>query len=131
MNEGDGAEWLDDIEIDDYAVRLWDPSTGRSVRIYLDGQVSWAGPNHGLSVLDNRIPQLVAEASQLGYDEATSRITRARRSLFEAMIGLGSGGSDQVAKLHREIESLRREIMEIREAMEGELIVTRKKDERE
>lgn len=88
MAEGNNdypADRIDVEEIDDYAMMIRNPATGQTIRVYPDGQIE--GMPDGFTVVDNRIPGLVAQAAELGYSEALSRIADARQRLFTSMVG--------------------------------------------
>lgn len=91
----EGSEHLPEPEreFDDFAFKVANPATGEVMRIYHDGQIE--GFPLGFTVVDNRIPELVGRAADLGYQEATLRISEARQRLFLDMIGPfreGKGG---------------------------------------
>lgn len=79
------SEVLPDIVMDDFAFSVTNPATGEVMRIYPDGQIE--GFPFGFSLVVNRIPALVQQAADLGYQEATLRIAEARQRLFMSMIG--------------------------------------------
>jgi len=72
-------------EVDGFAVSFTNPKTGKTIRIYPDGQAE--GLPAGFTVIVNRIPELVGRAAQLGFEEAGARIQSAHQELLVQMIG--------------------------------------------
>jgi hypothetical protein len=105
----EAPERIEDIEIDDYVFMVRN-SAGEEMKIYTDGQIT--GFPMGFSIVINRIDALIAEAGQLGYDEAMSRITAARRQHFLNMVGTELSPMNNVI---RDKDYLEREVMRLRE----------------
>jgi hypothetical protein len=55
-------------EKDNYAFRVFNPETGEQMKVYADGRIAGFPP--GFTAIDNRIPTLIEQAREEGYEDA-------------------------------------------------------------